>query len=134
MGKMHPVVTPEVLLNPYRVSPKAYLMGCNLKIFEQVVFLVSADRVHISIHWILGKSLALTPVPNYDMPQTLYCDHFDQWFVTKKARTSVLNNGHNQAAAIRLPNCPGQSLFGSGNRSKLAPILSLKLQTSNIIS
>ena len=41
--------------------------------------------VHVSNHWLLVQAWAHTPVPNFDMPQALCCDHFDQWFVTKKA-------------------------------------------------
>ena len=43
-----------------------------------------ADRVHISNCWILVQALAHTPVQNYDMLWALYCDHLDQWFITKK--------------------------------------------------
>ena len=43
-----------------------------------------ADIVHVSNHWILVQALAHTPVPYYNMPQALYCDRFDQWFITKK--------------------------------------------------
>ena len=42
------------------------------------------DRVHVSNQLILVHALAHTPVPNC-MSYSLYCDHFDQWFITKKA-------------------------------------------------
>ena len=58
--------------------------------FELVaVTFLFANRMHVSIHWILVQALAYIPVPNYDMPgEALYCDHFDQWFIAKKALTS----------------------------------------------
>ena len=46
-------------------------------------FLIFADRVHVSNHWLLVQALAHAPIPNYDIPWALYSDHFDQWFAIK---------------------------------------------------
>ena len=58
------------------------------------------NSVHVSNLWILVQAWAHKPVPYYDMPQALYCDHFDQWFETKKVWSSWLDNGHNLTCTL----------------------------------
>ncbi len=69
---------------PFLFGIDCQMLKCLLKLF--------ADVVHVSNHWILAQAMAHAPVPNFDVPLLLCCDHFDQWCEPRLAWTSWCSN------------------------------------------